>query len=69
LRPCRFSSRPHAKQTLDCIARIDPDGVGPDGKHAVKTRHGLSAREIEIILAGGIINWRRHQRPAARRSG
>ncbi len=30
-------------------------------KGAVATRHGLTAKQIEMILAGGVINWRRER--------
>jgi aconitate hydratase len=30
-------------------------------KGAVPTRHGLTAKQIEVILAGGVINWRRNR--------
>ncbi|HLZ06274.1 MAG TPA: aconitate hydratase [Bradyrhizobium sp.] len=38
--------------TLDCS--------GP-----VRTRHGLTALQIDVILAGGLINWRRKESQAA----
>jgi aconitate hydratase len=31
----------------------------------VRTRHGLTALQVDIILAGGLINWRRNQSQAA----
>jgi aconitate hydratase len=31
----------------------------------LRARHGLTARQIDVILAGGLINWRRNQSQAA----
>jgi aconitate hydratase len=37
--------------TLDC--------GGP-----IAARHGLTRMQVDVILAGGLINWRRQQRAA-----
>jgi aconitate hydratase len=38
-------------------------------KGAVPTRHGLTAKQIEMILVGGVTNWRRnHENTKARRA-
>jgi hypothetical protein len=31
----------------------------------VRARHGLTALQIDVILAGGLINWRRNESQAA----
>jgi aconitate hydratase len=36
-----------------------------DCRGPVRTRHGLTALQIDVILAGGLINWRRNQSRAA----
>jgi aconitate hydratase len=37
---------------------------------ALPTRHGLTPKQIEVILAGGVVNWRRgRQKPATRKAG
>ena len=36
-----------------------------DCRGAVHTRHGLTALQINVILAGGLINWRRNESQAA----
>jgi|GEM_PF-5779152 len=30
-----------------------------DGSGTIKLVHDLSARQVDILLAGGIINWKR----------
>jgi len=35
------------------------------GKGAIATRHGLTERQRAVVLAGGLINWRRQQLGAA----
>jgi aconitate hydratase len=30
--------------------------IGPDGRK-IRARHGLSNRQVEMVLAGGLINW------------
>jgi aconitate hydratase len=47
-------------RTLKRGEEITLDCQGP-----IPTRHGLTRLQIEIILAGGLINWRRHQSDAA----
>jgi aconitate hydratase len=34
-----------------------------EGKNTISTRHGLTAKQIQIVLAGGLINWRRNLKP------
>lgn len=34
-----------------------------EGKNTISTRHGLTAKQIQIVLAGGMINWRRNLKP------
>jgi aconitate hydratase len=29
------------------------------GKESVSTKHGLTQKQISVILEGGLINWRR----------
>jgi aconitate hydratase len=36
-----------------------------DCRGTIATRHGLTPREVEIVLAGGLINWRRESAAAA----
>jgi len=36
-----------------------------DCRGPVRTRHGLTALQIDVILAGGLINWRRKESQAA----
>ena len=36
-----------------------------DCRGPVRTRHGLTALQIDVILAGGLINWRRNESQAA----
>ncbi len=31
------------------------------GKRSFQTRHGLSRRQVDVLLAGGLINWMRHR--------
>ncbi len=30
-----------------------------EGKDSISTRHGLTEKQIAVILEGGLINWRR----------
>ncbi len=36
-----------------------------DCRGPVRTRHGLTALQVDVILAGGLINWRRNEFQAA----
>jgi aconitate hydratase len=36
-----------------------------DCRGPVRTRHGLTALQVDVILAGGLINWRRNESQAA----
>ena len=36
-----------------------------DCRGPVRTRHGLTALQVDVILAGGLINWRRNAFQAA----
>jgi hypothetical protein len=36
-----------------------------DCRGSVRTRHGLGAMQVDVILAGGLINWRRNEAQAA----
>jgi aconitate hydratase len=35
------------------------DGITFEGKARIATGHDLTPKQIEVILAGGLINWRR----------
>lgn len=39
----------------------DSVSVETDSGETIECRHGLSARQIEILAAGGLINWKRDQ--------
>jgi aconitate hydratase len=41
------------------------ENVTFDCRGPVRTRHGLTALQIDVILAGGLINWRRNESQAA----
>ena len=41
------------------------EDVTLDCRGAVRARHGLTALQIDVILAGGLINWRRNKSQAA----
>ena len=32
-----------------------------EGDHAVRTRHNLDRRQMQVILGGGLLNWRRNR--------
>ena len=42
------------RRTLESAKDITLECNGP-----IPTRHGLTAKQVEVILAGGLINWRR----------
>jgi aconitate hydratase len=42
--------------TLECAKDITLECNGP-----IATRHGFTAKQIDAILAGGLINWRRQR--------
>ncbi|KWV51443.1 aconitate hydratase [Bradyrhizobium macuxiense] len=48
------------RRTLESGEDVTFECRGP-----VRTRHGLTASQIEVILAGGVINWRRTHSHAA----
>ncbi|MGH8192598.1 MAG: aconitase family protein, partial [Rhodanobacteraceae bacterium] len=54
----------------DKIAKGDTLDVAVKGKHAIKLKHQLSPRQVEVLLAGGLINWMRGRTaaPAAQAS-
>jgi len=39
-----------------------------EGNGMIVTKHGLTAKQVEVILAGGLINWRRKQAAVPPRS-
>jgi aconitate hydratase len=41
----------------EALRKGDPIRLDCDGEFAV--RHGLTPRQVDIVLAGGLINWRR----------
>jgi aconitate hydratase len=41
------------------------DDITLDCRGPVRTRHGLTKLQIDVILAGGLINWRRNESQAA----
>lgn len=43
----------------------DGETITFDCRGPVRTRHDLTALQIDVILAGGLINWRRNQSQAA----
>jgi predicted aconitate hydratase len=42
--------------------------VALEGNGMIVTKHGLTAKQVEVILAGGLINWRRKQAAVPPRS-
>jgi aconitate hydratase len=50
----------NVRRTLESGEDITLDCRGP-----LRTRHDLTALQIEVILAGGLINWRRNEAQAA----
>ncbi|GAB3675484.1 aconitate hydratase [Salinisphaera aquimarina] len=45
----------------DALDNGDTVSVDVDGGDSVACRHGLSPRQVEILKAGGLINWKRDQ--------
>lgn len=45
----------------DALSGGDRVSVEVDGGQSVECRHGLSPRQVEILMAGGLINWKRDQ--------
>ena len=43
------------------LAESDTVTVEVKGGEAIECRHGLSPRQVEILMAGGLINWKRDQ--------
>jgi aconitate hydratase len=48
-----------ATNLRETLERSEDITLQVDGKPAIVTRHGLTAKQIQIILAGGLVNWRR----------
>jgi hypothetical protein len=38
----------------------DGDGVNLECRGPIPIRHGLTSMQIDVILPGGLINWRRN---------
>lgn len=47
-----------AHNLRDTLKRGEEITIQVEGKKSVRTRHALTARQVEVILAGGLINWR-----------
>jgi len=45
----------------DALSGGETVSVTVDGGDTIECRHGLSSRQIEILMAGGLINWKRDQ--------
>jgi aconitate hydratase len=51
----------HARDLHRALAQRDDVTLGWGVKGTIRTRHGLTPRQAEVIVAGGLINWHRAQ--------